>query len=102
MTTSRFYADGCGVHAVTDIDIIYVRDDDNVGQCAYFRVELFYPDGRSAGAYTVNGPWTWELICDDTYPQTLLTGVEAGDKYDVQVMPMPGEASVPLWLYMLD
>jgi hypothetical protein len=98
LTTNRFYVEGCGIHTVTDLDVIYVRDSHNVGQCAYFRVELFYSDGRSAGAYSMNGPWTWQLICDDDYPQPLLDHVEVGTKYDVQVTPMPGEPSVPLWL----
>jgi hypothetical protein len=98
MTTNRFIAQGCGVHTITDIDLIYIRDSHNVSQCAYFRVELFYSDGRSAGAFTDQGPWTWKLICDGTYPRTLLDAVPVGTKYDVQQTPMSGEPVQSLWL----
>lgn len=103
MMTNRFLVDGCGIYTVADIDLIYIRDAHNAAQCAYFRVELFYADGRSAGAYTDNGPWTWKLLCDATYPQILLDDVVAGTKYDVQMMPMPDDPVQPLWLgNMLD
>lgn len=93
--TNRFIAQGCG-GATTEIDTTQVKTQGGVGQCEYMRVELFDSSGRSMGAFTVRGAWTWQLQCDDTLPNVLLDDVPVGTKYDVQVT-----TQVPVWLGQL-
>lgn len=98
MTTNRFIAQRCDISSVVDIDITHVMTAGGVPQCAYFRVELFLADGRSAGAWTTLGPWTWLYLCDDTGPQQLLDNVAVSAKYDIQTVVDTVPAPASLWL----
>jgi len=98
MTTNRFYVEKCSTGSVVDIDITRIESSGGDGQCAYFRVELFTADGRSNGAWTVNGPWTWLWLCDDADARQLLNDVAVGTKYDIQEWVTTIPAPAALWL----
>ena len=100
MLTNRFLTSDCGLgRTVTDLDVTHVQSAGGVSQCVYARVELFDSNGRSLGAWTTLGPWTWQLVCDEDSPQQLLDHVTVGQKYDVQVSsPLGTSNPVPIWL----
>ncbi len=103
ITTNRFITADCG-DVVNDLDVTRVQSAGGVPQCVYMRVELFYADGRSAGAFSMNGPWTWQFVCDQDTAQPLLDDLTVGTKYDIQMTAPVGTTKViPIWLgYLRD